>query len=63
MSLPRLWVSMMVWANQFNSPSSPSTVMVKSFWALIWLSQLNGGVSNSAASLAFLNPMTMSGLA
>jgi hypothetical protein len=44
---------MMVWANQLLRSSGPSTVSLKSFWALIWSSQLIGGVRRPAPSAAF----------
>ena len=51
----------MVWAHQLVRSSGPSTVSLKSFWALIWSSQLIGGVSSAAPSAAFLNASVMSG--
>src|SRR5437899_7025345 len=58
---PTLWLSMMVWANQLVRSSGPSTVSLKSFWALIWSSQLIGGVRSEAPSAASLNASVMSG--
>ncbi len=43
-----------VCANQLASPSSPVTVSWNSFCALIWSSQLIGGVSSPAPRAAFL---------
>src|SRR6266542_720946 len=51
---PTLWLIMMVCANQLLRSSGPSTVSLKSFCALIWSSQLIGGMSRSAPSAAFL---------
>ena len=51
---PADWLIMMVCANQLVRSSGPSTVSLKSFCALIWSSQLIGGVSRSAPSGAFL---------
>src|SRR4029450_8078321 len=51
---PTLWLIMMVCANQLLRSSGPSTVNLKSFCALIWSSQLIGGMSRSAPSAAFL---------
>ena len=43
---PTVWLIMMVCAHQLARSSGPSTVSLKSFWALIWLSQSIGGVSS-----------------
>ena len=51
---PTDWLIMMVCANQLVRSSGPSTVSLKSFCALIWSSQLIGGISRSAPSAAFL---------
>src|SRR2546423_6500333 len=51
---PTLWLIMMVCANQLLSSSGPSTVSLKSFCALIWSSQLIGGMSRSAPTAAVL---------
>src|SRR5580704_4491062 len=59
---PTVWLIIRVWANQLVRSSVPSTERMKSFWALIWLSQLTGGVSNAAPAAAFLNISLMSGL-
>ena len=45
---------MSVCANQLVRSSGPSTPRVKSFCALIWSSQLIGGVSSDAPVAAFL---------
>src|SRR5205814_3346565 len=45
---------MMVWANQLLRSSGPSTVSLKSFCALIWSSQLIGGMSRAAPNDAVL---------
>src|SRR5713101_4917861 len=45
---------MMVWANQLDRSSGPSTVSLKSFCALIWSSQLIGGMRRFAPSAAVL---------
>src|SRR5207248_5647118 len=45
---------MMVWANQLLRSSGPSTVSLKSFCALIWSSQLIGGMRRSAPTAAVL---------
>src|SRR5262245_8233804 len=60
---PALWLIMMVWANQLVRSSGPSTESTKSFWALIWLSQLIGGISSVAPTAAFLNISLQSGFA
>src|SRR5215475_5508216 len=60
---PTLWLIMMVWANQLVRSSGPSTESTKSFWALIWLSQLIGGISSEAPTAAFLNISLQSGCA
>ena len=62
-SHPTVCTIMMVWANQLVRSSGPSTVRTKSFWALICLSQLIGGVSSSTPTAAFLKNSVMSGLA
>src|SRR5436190_520526 len=46
---------MMVCANQLVRSSGPSTVSLKSFCALIWSSQLIGGINSSVPRAAFLN--------
>src|SRR5262249_25013018 len=51
---PALWLAMMVCANQLVRSSGPSTVSRNSFCALIWSSQLIGGMSSRAAVAAFL---------
>ena len=60
---PAVWHIMMVWANQLVRSSGPSTVSLKSFCALIWSSQLIGGVSSEAPTAAFLKESVMSGFA
>src|SRR5664279_2696123 len=54
---------MRVCANQLVRSSEPSTPSVKSFCALIWASQLIGGVSKDAPVAAFLKESVISGLA
>src|SRR5262245_1257134 len=44
-----------VCANQLTRASSPSTVRLNSFWALIWSSQLIGGIRRLAPMRAVLN--------
>src|SRR6266545_68388 len=51
---PTVWLIMMVWANQLVRSSGPSTVSLKSFCALIWSSQLIGGIGRSAPRPAVL---------
>src|SRR5271169_5670784 len=60
---PAVMVAIMVWAHQLVRSSGPSTVRLKSFWALIWSSQLIGGVSSEAPIAAFLKASVMSGSA
>ena len=60
--VPAVWLIIRVWANQLVRSSGPSTERMKSFCALIWLSQLTGGVSSLAPQYAFLNISLMSGL-
>ena len=60
---PAVIVAIMVWAHQLVRSSGPSTVRLKSFWALIWSSQLIGGVSSEAPIAAFLKASVMSGSA
>ncbi len=59
---PTVWLIIRVWANQLVRSSLPSTPRMKSFCALIWVSQLTGGVSSLAPQAAFLNVSLMSGL-
>src|ERR1700692_2858740 len=58
---PADWLIIKVWANQLVRYSGPSTVRLKSFWALICSSQLIGGIKSAAPTLAFLNISLMSG--
>src|SRR5580704_15753176 len=58
---PADWLNISVCANQLVRYSGPSTVRLKSFWALIWSSQLIGGIKSAAPILAFLNISLMSG--
>src|SRR5262249_58006689 len=58
---PAGWLIISVCANQFARCSGPSTVRTKSFWALIWSSQLIGGIKSETPVLAFLNTSLMSG--
>src|SRR6266481_750397 len=51
---PTLWLIMTVCANQLVRASGPSTVSLKSFCALIWSSQLIGGMSRPTPSAAVL---------
>src|SRR5208282_5866531 len=60
---PTVWAIISVCANQFVRSSGPSTPSLKSFCALIWLSQLIGGVKSLAPSAAFLNRSLISGVA
>ena len=60
---PDVIVAIMVWAHQLVRSSGPSTVRLKSFCALIWSSQLIGGVSSDAPIAAFLKASVMSGFA
>ena len=53
---------MIVCATQLERSSGPSIVILKSFCALIWSSQLIGGVSSLAPIAAFLNASVTSGL-
>src|SRR6266700_5101109 len=58
---PTVWLIITVCANQLVRSSGPSTVRTKSFWALIWSSQLIGGMSSEAPIAAFLNISLQSG--
>ena len=51
---PAVWLIIMVCANQLVRSSGPSTVSTKSFCALIWSSQLIGGVSRRGADRGVL---------
>ena len=58
---PAVCIAIKACANQLVRSSGPSTPSVKSFCALIWLSQLIGGVSKEAPVAAFLNDSVISG--
>ena len=60
---PTVRIIIKVCASQLVRSSGPSTPSVKSFCALIWLSQLIGGVSSEAPIAAFLNESVTSGFA
>src|SRR5712671_338610 len=58
---PTVWLIMMVCAHQLVRSSGPSTERLKSLMALIWSSQLIGGASSAAPSVAFLKERVTSG--
>src|SRR6202008_1013055 len=58
---PADWLIINVCANQLVRSSGPSTVRLKSFWALIWSSQSIGGGRKGAPAAAVLKVSLVSG--